>query len=96
MTLLAADELDTVTNEHILVDDATGLDWTLRHGRSTALFVALKIAPERVYDVSDDRKRRVVAVLKSHLAADRVPIAQEQTLLNVFVVQQACAFDVVK
>lgn len=40
------------------------------------MFVALKIAPERIYDVSDERKRRVVTVLKSHLTADRVPVAQ--------------------
>ena len=73
---LPGEELETLICDHILVDDATGLDWTLRHGRSTAMFVALKIAPERVYDVSDDRKRRVINVLKSHLAADRVPIAQ--------------------
>jgi hypothetical protein len=73
---LPDDEVEMLIGEHFLVDDAANLDWTLRHGRSTGLFVALKLAAERVYDVSDDRKRRVVAVLKSHLSADRVPIAQ--------------------
>ena len=42
---LPDDEVEMLIGEHLLVDDAANLDWTLRHGRSTGLFVALKSAP---------------------------------------------------
>ncbi len=42
---LPDDEVEMLIGEHLLVDDAANFDWTLRHGRSTGLFVALKLAP---------------------------------------------------
>lgn len=45
----------------------------LRHGRSAALFVALKEAPGSLY--SGKNKERVCKVILSYLAADRVQIA---------------------
>lgn len=47
-------------------------DWVLRHGRSAALFVALKESPATVYNPKE--KDRVCAVIFSYLAADRVQI----------------------
>lgn len=44
----------------------------LRHGRSAALFVALKESPTTVYNPKE--KDRVCAVILSYLAADRVQI----------------------
>ena len=45
----------------------------LRHGRSAALFVALKEAPSTIYTEKD--KDRVCKVILSYLAADRTQIA---------------------
>nr|CAD7392315.1 unnamed protein product [Timema cristinae] len=53
-------------------DDIT-LDWTLRHGRSSALSVALKEAGKQVY--ADPNKEKICRVLLAYLMADRVPIA---------------------
>nr|BAN20950.1 translational activator gcn1 [Riptortus pedestris] len=69
---LTVDQLTVTLNDHLLQDDLTS-DWTLRHGRSTALFVALKEAPERLY--KDDFKEKVQKRLLVFLTADRVPIA---------------------
>lgn len=44
----------------------------LRHGRSAALFVALKESPTTVYNSKE--KDRTCAVILSHLSADRVQI----------------------
>lgn len=52
-----------------LVDDVT-VEWTLRHGRSAALFVALKEAPEKVY--VPEYKDKIHKVILSFIAADRV------------------------
>ena len=72
-TTLPDDEVANVIDDHFLQADDATLDWTLRHGRSTGLFVALKSAPTRVYN--EDRQRKVISVIKSHLLADRLPIA---------------------
>lgn len=44
----------------------------LRHGRSAALFVALKESPTTVYN--NKEKDRVCSVILSYLSADRVQI----------------------
>jgi hypothetical protein len=51
-------------------DDDLPLDWTLRHGRSAALSVALKEAAPQVY--TDDYKVKICRMLLAHLMADRV------------------------
>jgi hypothetical protein len=51
-------------------DDDLPLDWTLRHGRSAALSVALKEAASELY--TDDYKDKICRVLHAHLMADRV------------------------
>ncbi|EFX72397.1 hypothetical protein DAPPUDRAFT_254556 [Daphnia pulex] len=45
---LPADELVTLFNDYLIQDDPS-LDWTLRHGKSACLSVALKEAAENVY-----------------------------------------------
>jgi hypothetical protein len=57
---LPDDELSSLVEEHLLRDDVS-LDWTLRHGRSTLLFVALKSAPERIW--TDAWRGKLEAVL---------------------------------
>ncbi len=50
------------------------MEWSLRHGRSTALFVALKLCPERIY--TNDTVPRLEKILLGLLQADRVPVAE--------------------
>ncbi|KAK6638077.1 hypothetical protein RUM44_008502 [Polyplax serrata] len=69
---LPPEMLATTLTDHLLQED-TSADWTLRHGRSAALYVALKEAPEVIY--TDSNKDKLCKVLLLHLSADRVPIA---------------------
>ncbi|XP_014232646.1 eIF-2-alpha kinase activator GCN1 [Trichogramma pretiosum] len=69
---LNADQLDTALNDHLLCTSAND-DWTLKHGRSAALFVALKEAPEVIY--TEKYKDRVCKVILTHLAAEKIQIA---------------------
>jgi hypothetical protein len=64
-------ELHYVIIEHLLDDDST-LDWTLRHGRSVALMVALKEAPDHV--VTDDWLPKIIKILMQSITTDRIPI----------------------
>ena len=54
----------------LLTDDDVTLEWTLRHGRSAALFVALKEAPSTIY--VNDYKEKIHKSLLGYLATDRV------------------------
>jgi len=71
---LPEDDLTNVINDHLFVDN-TSTDWTIRHGRSTALFVALKACPERICP-DDNALSRLEKTVISLLAADRVPVAE--------------------
>ncbi|XP_076383364.1 lethal (3) 80Fj [Megalopta genalis] len=68
---LSPDQLAVAFNDHLFCND-TSVDWMLRHGRSAALFVALKESPTTLYNSKE--KDRVCAVILSYLAADRVQI----------------------
>ncbi|KZS15891.1 Translational activator GCN1 [Daphnia magna] len=68
---LPADELESIVNECLIHDDPS-LDWTLRHGKSAVLSVAMKEAAEQVY--TPQWRDKLHRVLLSYLAADRIPI----------------------
>ena len=51
-------------------DDEQPLDWTLRHGRSAALSVALKEAPGTIY--KEEYTEKMHKALLGYLSADRV------------------------
>nr|XP_031848654.1 eIF-2-alpha kinase activator GCN1 isoform X2 [Nomia melanderi] len=68
---LSPEQLAVALNDHLLCNDAS-VEWTLRHGRSAALFVALKESPTTLYNSKETD--RVYAVILSYLAADRVQI----------------------
>ncbi|KAE8739724.1 hypothetical protein FOCC_FOCC014768 [Frankliniella occidentalis] len=70
---LSPEQLTIVLSDNLLVDD-NSLDWMLRHGRSAALFVALKECPDVVY--TDNYCDKLHRVILSYLVADRVQIAQ--------------------
>ena len=70
---LPEDELSALVEEHMQSDDVS-VDWTLRHGRSALVFVALKVAAERLW--VEGWSRKLEGVLRSFLNADRIPIAE--------------------
>ena len=70
---LPEDELSALVEEHMQSDDVS-VDWTLRHGRSTLVFVALKATAERLW--VEGWSRKLEGVLRSFLNADRIPIAE--------------------
>jgi len=72
MRWLPTEELVPVVTDNLLDDDLC-LDWTVRHGRSALVAVALKEAPVIIY--SQDWAPKVIRVILAHLVADRVPIA---------------------
>uniref|UniRef100_A0A667ZV53 GCN1 activator of EIF2AK4 n=1 Tax=Myripristis murdjan TaxID=586833 RepID=A0A667ZV53_9TELE len=69
---LSEEELRTVLLQHILAD-VSGVDWMVRHGRSLALAIAVKSAPEKlcVEEYSDSVAESILA----NATADRIPIA---------------------
>lgn len=69
---LPTEELVPVVTDNMLDDDLS-LDWTIRHGRSALVAVALKEAPVTIY--SEEWAPKVIRVILAHLVADRVPIA---------------------
>ncbi|VVC28179.1 Hypothetical protein CINCED_3A005946 [Cinara cedri] len=69
---LSPEQLNVALNDHILIDDSS-LDPVLRHGRSSALFVALKESPDTVF--SSLYSDKVIKTILSHLQAEKISIA---------------------
>ena len=65
---LPEEELQPILSETILQDN-TGMEWTVRHGRSAVLQVVLANSPNTVH-----KQDMMLRTVLSHLAADRVPI----------------------
>lgn len=61
---------DAALLHHVL---AASDDWLLQHGRSCALFVALKETPDHVY--RDHFEEKIEKALLGYLQSDKVPIA---------------------
>jgi len=68
---LPEEELAPIITDTVLSDDLS-LDWTLRHGRSSCLFVLLSSSPTTLYPAQAAKLQRIIL---AHLMADRVPIA---------------------
>lgn len=66
---LPEEELDPVLAEAVLADDP-GLDWSIRHGRSACLAVAMAQSPDTVTSHQD----KLVKTILSQLAGDHVTI----------------------
>lgn len=69
---LSPEQLADALNNHLLRDDPAD-DWTRRHGKLTALFVALKESPSTVYTAEYEVK--VCKAIVSNITSDKVPIA---------------------
>ncbi|XP_068244259.1 stalled ribosome sensor GCN1 [Palaemon carinicauda] len=70
---LTSDELRSVLSQHVL-DDNSNADWTIRHGRSAALFSALKSSPSKVFDLATIDQ--ISSTLLSYLSSDRVALVE--------------------
>ncbi|KAH1001345.1 eIF-2-alpha kinase activator GCN1-like isoform X2 [Dendroctonus ponderosae] len=70
---LSPEQLDATLSEHLLNDDASA-NMTLREGRGFALTVALKEAPERLWD--EQYKMKLSQVLLSQFQSQVVSITQ--------------------
>lgn len=69
---LSPEQLADTFNNHLLREESNE-DWTLRHGKSTALFVALKECPSTVYITEYEAK--ICKTIVSNITSDKVPIA---------------------
>uniref|UniRef100_A0A7N6AYX0 TOG domain-containing protein n=1 Tax=Anabas testudineus TaxID=64144 RepID=A0A7N6AYX0_ANATE len=69
---LSEEELRSVLLQHILAD-VSGVDWMVRHGRSLALAIAVKSAPEKL--CGKEYCDTVTETILANATADRIPIA---------------------
>ncbi|XP_071778358.1 stalled ribosome sensor GCN1 [Centroberyx gerrardi] len=69
---LSEEELRSVLLQHILAD-ISGVDWMVRHGRSLALAIAVKSAPEQL--CAEEYSATVAEAVLANATADRIPIA---------------------
>ncbi|KAF2363096.1 HEAT repeat [Trinorchestia longiramus] len=70
---LTSAERKTVITSHCL-DCSENKDWTVRHGHATALFAALNLASDALFQVVTEQQ--VVQSITTHLNSDRVPVLQ--------------------
>uniref|UniRef100_A0A672PW32 GCN1 activator of EIF2AK4 n=1 Tax=Sinocyclocheilus grahami TaxID=75366 RepID=A0A672PW32_SINGR len=66
---LSEEELKSVLQQHVLAD-VSGVDWMVRHGRSLALAIAVKSAPDQL--CSEEYSSSVLEAVLSSATADRV------------------------
>uniref|UniRef100_A0AAZ3RIA1 TOG domain-containing protein n=1 Tax=Oncorhynchus tshawytscha TaxID=74940 RepID=A0AAZ3RIA1_ONCTS len=69
---LSEEELRSVLLQHVLAD-ISGVDWMVRHGRSMALAIAVKSAPEQL--CVEEYSSTVMETILANATADRIPIA---------------------
>eukprot|EP00064_Thunnus_orientalis_P015204 superscaffoldBa00002775_g15254 len=69
---LSEEELRSVLLQHVLAD-VSGVDWMVRHGRSLALAIAVKCAPEKL--CGKEYGDSVTETILNNATADRIPIA---------------------
>ncbi|KAM6945032.1 stalled ribosome sensor GCN1 [Lycodopsis pacificus] len=69
---LSEEELKNVLLQHILAD-MSGVDWMVRHGRSLAMAIAIKSAPEKL--CGKEYCDTVTETVLTNATADRIPIA---------------------
>ncbi|KAJ8285786.1 hypothetical protein GJAV_G00030940 [Gymnothorax javanicus] len=69
---LSEEELRNVLSQHVLAD-MSGVDWMVRHGRSLALAIAVRAAPDRL--CGEEFGASVLEAVLASATADRIPIA---------------------
>lgn len=81
---LTPEQLDDVMKNHILNDDCND-DWTLKHGRTVALFVALKEGPSTVFVSNYESK--ICKVIVSCITSDKIQIASNAVRASGYLIQ---------
>lgn len=69
---LSPEQLADALNNHLLREESNE-DWTLRHGKLTALYVALKECPSTVYTAEFEVK--ICKSIVANITSDKIPIA---------------------
>lgn len=70
---LPPDDLRSALTQYVL-DDNVNADWTVRHGRSAALFSALKSAPGKLLEINS--ADQIIAALISYMSSDRSSLVE--------------------
>lgn len=71
---LPDEDLANVIDDILLNSSGSDEQWQAKHGRSAALYVALKDAPERI--CAQDHRSKIVTTVKALLGSDVVALAQ--------------------
>ncbi|XP_072911784.1 stalled ribosome sensor GCN1 [Hemitrygon akajei] len=71
-SFLPDDELNAVLKNDLLAD-ISGIDWMVRHGRSVALSIAMKAAPNKLCTL--EYNASILDMIFASATADRIPIA---------------------
>lgn len=69
---LAPEQLDDALINHILHEDSSD-DWTMKHGKSAALFVALKEGASVVY--ASKYETKICKSIVTNIVSDKIPVA---------------------
>ncbi|XP_053680198.1 eIF-2-alpha kinase activator GCN1 [Anopheles nili] len=81
---LTPEQLDDALTNHMLNEDY-GDDATLRHGRTTALFVALKEFPSAI--VTTRYEPKICKVINGALVSDKIPVALNGVRAGCYLLQ---------
>ena len=65
---------ETMTWYWFIAEDNSNADWTVRHGRSAALFSVLKSAPSKILEVATPDQ--ISSTLLSYLSSDRLALVE--------------------
>lgn len=91
MRWLSDEMLDDVLCNHIFNEDF-GEDWSLRHGRTAALFVAIKESPETVYISKYDSK--LCKTLTACIQSDKLTVASNGVRGACYLIEHCLKTDV--
>nr|XP_040228816.2 eIF-2-alpha kinase activator GCN1 [Anopheles coluzzii] len=87
---LTPDQVDDALTNHLLNEDY-GDDATLRHGRTAALFVALKEYPAAI--VLPKYETKICKVITGALVSDKIPVAMNGVRAGGYLLQYGMADD---
>lgn len=84
MKYLSNEQIEEVLKNHILNED-TGDDLVLKHGRTAVLFVALKECPLMIYKSNYESK--ILKVVVGCISSDKIPIASNGVRAATYILQ---------
>lgn len=81
---LSPEQLADALNNHILKEES-GEDWTLKHGKSAALFVALKETPSTVY--APEYEAKIAKTIVNNIVSEKIPVASNAIRATGYLLQ---------